>query len=34
MKRYSKKVAKSVDGTDYMDIGFKGHKEAGINASD
>ena len=34
MKRDSDKVVKYVDGTDYVKIGAKGHKDAVRDASD
>ena len=33
MNRDIKKVLKSVDGTDYMEIGAKRHKDSGSDAS-
>ena len=34
MKRDSDEVEKSVDGTDYVEIGTEGHKDAGSKDSD
>ena len=34
MNKYSNKVVKYVDGTDYVKIGAKGHKDAVRDASD
>ena len=34
MKRDSNKVVKSIDGTDYVEIGAIGHKYSGSDASD
>ena len=34
MKRYINEVVKSIDGTDYAEIGAKGYKDAGRYTSD
>ena len=34
MKRHINEVVKSIDGTDYVEIGAKGYKDAGRDASD